>query len=190
MKNWKNPFIKINRVNSVLGQMFVCGFYSFVGMNMASMICLLINYHPDKQMIFGFFGGIIIICFFIAMFLVPCNILFLLLLHYLKIFPYFMCFPIGVIFESALYYWLFSYIDYTTKSMYSFSFLLPFVVLLTIIILFRIIINKYYNSLHNKIMYSMQNNNVLNSFIFGKKTDVFMSFLLPSIMLLILKINI
>lgn len=190
MKNWKNPFIKLNRMNSVLGQMFVCGLYSFVGMSLAALTCLMIDYHPYKQMIFGFLGGIIIICFFIAMFLVLCNILFLLVLHYLKIFPYAMCFPIGVIFESAFYYWLFFYIDYITKSMYSFSFLLPFVVFLTIIILFRIILNKYYNSFHNKIMHSIQNDNILDSFIFGKKTDVLLSFLLPCIMLILLKINI
>lgn len=190
MKNWKNLFIKFNSEHSVLGQMFVCGFYSFVGMSLAALTCLMIDYHPDKQMIFGFLGGIIFICLFIAVFLVPCNILFLLLLHYLKIFPYFMCFPVGVIIESAFYYWLYYYLDYITKSMNSVSFFLPFVGLLTITMLFRIILNKHYNSFHYKIMHSMQNGNVMNSFIFGKKTDVFMSFLLPSIMLLLLKINI
>jgi len=172
----------------VVLQLFVTGLYSFCGMGFIALLQALLSYYPNKQIIFGFFGGLLINYIIIGFCFNPINLLLLLLLHYLKIFPFFIYHKLCVIIESMFFYFLLCLYDKLSIFNVITGILLTCLSIIIILNITKFLLSKRFCMFQHKYISIYAKTEIKYKYFFGKKFDVLFSLILPGIPILIMSI--
>ncbi len=169
-------------------QLFVTGSYSFCGMGFVALLQALLSYYPNKQIIFGFFGGILINYIIIGFCINPINLFLLLLLHYLKSFPFFIYQKLGIIIESMFFYFLLCLYDNITIFNVLTGILLTCLSIIILLNITKFLLKKRFCMFQHKYNSIYEKTEIRYKYFFGKRFDVLFSLIFPGIPILIMSI--
>lgn len=161
--------VKTTYIKPMIIQLFSAGLYSFVGLNIDCLLYFLMTDTTDHLMPLGIWGDYLICSILIAVWLNPLNILLILLLHYLKIFSFFIYENKVVFVESCLFgiiYGLLQGDDFTSIFI---DISLTYFTIVGLAIMFRIVLKKQYLRFKLKWRHYIKNLKINTTLLTGEK---------------------
>ncbi len=169
-------------------QLFVTGSYSFCGMGFVALLQALLSYYPNKQIIFGFFGGLLINYIIIGFCINPINLFLLLLLHYLKSFPFFIYQKLGVIIESMFFYFLLCFFDKIFICNVLMGIVLTCLSIIILLNIAKFLFSKRFRVFQHEYNSICAKTEIRYKYFFGKRFDVLFSLIFTGIPILLMSI--
>lgn len=186
MENWRKPYID-HKLRKMFQQAILMTFQSLIVLSLVTSLFLWHHYKScDEELTQGDLIFIIFSFIFLVFLFNNLNSIFIQLIHYLRIFPFFMYSWKCVLIESFLFSIL-TFISFNIDLPYMSIFILclPGSILLIFILLFRYVFRVKYNAIVDEYKHIFNNMEINEKYSYGKILDMVLGLFIPCSIIII-----